>query len=222
MADPTILTTLTTLVWPLSCAGCGAWDTALCDSCHAQLYQPLRRIDHYQATTAGLVPIWSVDTTEIGRRVIGSYLRAIRTDIGPQLCASLAHAADEWWARMCADIPEHVPVVHLMSLGRRRGERLGTRRQLVSAIHDGLCTAGADTCRRIAPGILTTARRRFTQASAALMLGDQPAPQAVVLVDDELGDGRRLVAHIRAVQRAGLTVIGALVFAAGVGMSPGE
>lgn len=224
MQQTSLVTQLQNLVWPLACAGCGAWDVALCASCESLLYQPLRRIDAHHRALAGTMAVWArAAPAAASVRIANSYLRARRTDIGPLIAAAMRAGGDEFWARLAAGQDG----LHAAAAQLARGGALhlvpvppaaGQLRQvwaLAASFAAGLPAGAAQLqqlfCRWPKPRV----------DGAHLRLRGAVASHGQVLL--VAGTVSALLVRARELLRAhNLNVVGAIVFAAGVGADHGQ
>jgi len=228
------------LVLPMSCAGCGADDTAWCAPCAASLAAaPWRcegragRLDLLDGRPP--VPVWAVaDFVGPVRRAISAWKDHGRADLsGPfeaavragaraaALAPALAGALD---LRVTgASAPPLIAVVPSPSTPaavRRRGwDPVGG---LAQAVADELVAVGVPArawrSLRRAPGADQaglSARARSRNLAGHVRVVGRPAPPAtqVVLVDDVLTTGATFAACVQALEQAGLRVVAGVVIA---------
>ncbi|CED92474.1 phosphoribosyltransferase family protein [Actinomyces succiniciruminis] len=81
---------------PVSCAGCGRWDTPLCADCAALLAAPPHRVEHVDA--AGGVTVWALSAyTGPMRPLVLGWKNGAREDLEPVMAAAGERAGD-WLA----------------------------------------------------------------------------------------------------------------------------
>jgi predicted amidophosphoribosyltransferase len=100
----TALTEAAGLVLPVECAGCGRWDTVLCERCRALLRSPPARCEEDAALLAGggtlpVLPTWSLgDYRGPLRSVVLGWKNHRRRDVAPAVLAAARQAAHTWSA----------------------------------------------------------------------------------------------------------------------------
>lgn len=223
------------LALPVECAGCGAYDVALCRVCAALLDGPLVRCEESAPALAGgaLLPVWSpaaysgavrgvvLAWKTAGARGLADGVREAGTSAGRRLAAEL-HGAG----------PGSGPdaVVPVPSGWRRRAAGRFVVRDLAAAVAAGLGGAGssgvpvADVLRRAGgrahqSGLGPAARAGNRRRTTRLVRGLPPAARCL-LVDDVVTSGATLAESRRALVSGGHVVVGALVLAATPG--PGD
>lgn len=144
---------------PVSCAGCGRWDTPLCEDCAALLTAPPHRVEHVDA--AGQVPVWALSAyTGPVRSLVLSWKNGAREDLGPVM-AGAGERAGRWLVDQL--LPEAVAAAQASGwllvvpapsgLGRRLRGRL-VAADLADAVARGLATGWPDAAppERSTPG----------------------------------------------------------------------
>lgn len=128
------------LVTPVACAGCGVLDIAACDTCLAELYRPLRRIDADARYLAGTLPTYASADYAKARRLILAYKNHARRDIAPFVLAAARSAGEEWFSRTSADARDVTEVAEhlggggcLVAIPAPSGRARRWRRRLVAA-----------------------------------------------------------------------------------------
>ena len=222
---------------PADCAGCGAWDTAVCPACRELVSLiPVRSDrDAPMLTLPGdagpLLPVWSLaDYAGPVRGLVVAWKRTGRADVARVLLDRATRGARVW-----ARDPElalggsgDVIVVPAPSGLRRRLRGALVAGDLADAVAAGIATSGAvapgravrsaDVLRRSGgrrhqSGLGVRARARNRGDAVRVLAGPGPG-DVVVLVDDVLTTGSTLAACARALVTTGTRVAGALVLAA--------
>ncbi|MDN3496409.1 phosphoribosyltransferase family protein [Planococcus sp. APC 4015] len=194
------------LILPVTCAGCGALDVALCDDCRRGLAPAVLHV-------RGDVEVWSgLAYGGVAARVV----RALKEDGRTHLARDLAPALDAAIAASGSPSAVLVPVPTSRASYRLRGFRVA---ELVAR------RAGAPVERRLRlvrqpgdqRGLDIEARRANVVAS---MAARRPASGPVLLLDDVVTTGATLSEAARALRASGTAVIGAVTIAATPRRSP--
>ncbi|MEP7766045.1 ComF family protein [Sanguibacter sp. 25GB23B1] len=229
------------LAVPLSCAGCGTVDVAVCPACSARLAEPPRRVEHAaprldRMTGTAPWPVWALTayTGEV-RDLVVAWKDRGRTDLDGRLRAAmgrLARTADDELLRSRPRGPLLVvPVPSTASARRRRGrEPVMELARAVTSVLGHAVRSSSDDVRllrvlehrpRLRAGALDqvglgSRARGGNLAGVVRVRPRAPALRGVacVLVDDVLTTGATLVECERALVAAGGTVVAGLVLAA--------
>lgn len=191
------------LLFPVDCAGCGAHDRPLCDSCRALVNPAVTP----RPTRGALVVHTALRYEAEVRRMVLAFKEEGRTDLARPLGYALGAAVER--ARGDDDAVV-VPVPTSRESYRERGFdplRLLVRRSGIP--HERLLVAARATRAQKALGL----EERAHNLRGALAARRPLAGRAVVLVDDVLTTGATLDEAARAVREAGGRVVGAATLA---------
>lgn len=189
------------IVLPVECAGCGAPDRALCDSCGQRL---VARITHHRV--GELVVVSALRYDDEARRVILAIKEHGRTDTARTLAVALAASI----AEVAHEADDIVPVPTSREAFARRGfdpVQLLLRR----AGYRGLAilenTRASSTQKALDVGSRASNREGAFAATRRL------DGRRVLIVDDVLTTGATVREASRALSAAGATVVGAATLA---------
>ncbi len=219
---------------PVDCAGCGAFDVALCPACAALLRAPpwrcegaAPRLDTMDGRAP--LPVWAPAPC-VGpvREIVVSWKDRGRVDLSRHLADATAGAARQVAPALGGWSPSTsllvVPAPSSVTARWRRGEDLVGRLAAAAAqaLADGL--PGTRPCRALRrrwgghDQVGLGARSRGANLADQIVVRRSTRAQVggspVLLVDDVLTTGATLAACERALTAAGAVVIGALVLAA--------
>lgn len=229
-----LVTELLGLVLPQECAGCGAWDRAVCPTCRALLAGCPVRCEEAAAALGGAdggpspFPVWRV-TEYAGpvRGLVVSWKRGGRAEVARAVLEAGRRAGQAWADELALRLPRdgQVRLVPAPSGWRRRAAGRFVVGDLARAVAAGLAAAPAgpgvvvsDALRRGAGRAhqagLGAAGRVVNRRRGVRLAGPLPSRATCVLVDDVLTTGATLAAAGGALEAAGHRVAGALVLAA--------
>lgn len=199
------LTGALNLLLPISCAGCDAPDTALCEECRAALSpRPQQQVLNLAGGSIAVSSGLSFDATTA--RVIRRLKEEGRTGLARPLAPALAEAVSS----LDAAGSIIVPMPTSRAAYRRRGYRVP---ELLAA------RAGLDVVRLLKPVRRTQDQRGLGRAdrrrnvSGSLRATDAAA-RRVIVIDDVVTTGASLAEAVRALRAAGAEVVGAATAAA--------
>jgi len=194
------------LLAPVTCAGCGAPDRAVCEACRRALRPAVRRIER-----AGIAAWAAHGYGGAVARSIGAFKDGGRTDAGAPLAAALVaaihaalDAAEQEGVELCT-VPAtraarrargYDPVPRLLATAGLRPVRV---LRIVRG-RDDQAALGAEERRANAHGTLAPASRRL-------------AGRRFLIVDDVLTTGATVAEVARALRAGGAEVVGAAVIA---------
>jgi ComF family protein len=190
---------------PVECAGCGADDRALCDSCRAALAPDLTVRD------VGL-PVWAGLRYEgVTRAVMLAFKEQGRVDAARALAPGLAAAVRAALAAAGPGSPVWlVPVPGTRAADRRRGYRpvrvLMARAQLVPAR-----AFAAARPHSVQKGLSVELRDRNLRGT--LLVRSPVRGRRILIIDDVVTSGATLREAARVLREAGADVVGAAVVA---------
>jgi len=199
---------------PTECAGCGAHDRGLCDTCRAALEAaPVVREALVRADGSEL-PVWrAFEYDGVGRSILLAFKDGGRTDAGPALAAALRRSIRAALTELPAQARGRVVLAAIPSTRaafRRRGYRHVPLLLARAGYRDSrLLRATRQT--RDQSDLDTTSR--FANRAESLTVRRGVAHPFVLLVDDIVTTGATLLEADRAFREAGLTVIGAAALA---------
>ena len=221
------------LVFPRSCAGCGAWDTCLCEACARDLAGAWLDVSwrapyllHPRSSRHGLAlpgdfePIFPVlalgEYEGVRRRAIITWKNVVSKELTRVVSRIVAIRAAELARAVHAR--GDILVIPAPSRWRRRHDGRFVVGRMARAVAEGFAAAGAragvvDVLRsgRASGSGLRGRRRKPSEIRARQ--GFRGKPNCIV-VDDVLASGATLAGCARALERTGAAVIGAVVLAA--------
>jgi len=187
------------LILPVDCAGCGAWDTALCETCAGILASPRPR---RHELASGLVVHAAFDFADRPARALRALKEEGRTSLVRPFSAALAATAR-------AGVPDaeavFVPMPTSAAAFRRRGHRV------VEAI---LARSGLPALAVLRRTRSTRDQRELGRAERAHNVAGSLSARRrldgrrVVIVDDVVTTGASVGEAARALREAGADVIG--------------
>jgi len=223
------LAELAGVVVPVSCAGCGRYDVALCDPCRELWGGPGARVEHGAGRLDRLdgsppPPVWAVvPYVGVVRSVVVAWKDRGRVDLHPVLREAIAREATRRLSAL-GRLPGVtrlvvVPVPSSPGAVRRRGRDLV--RDLATEVAAGLGADPAPVLRvrgRKRDQVGLGARERARNLRGAIRLRARarrfPPGLVAVLVDDVVTSGATLVACEDVLRGAGVPVVAAFCLAA--------
>ncbi|MDO4888447.1 MAG: phosphoribosyltransferase family protein [Actinomycetaceae bacterium] len=159
-----LLTTLADLAFPRSCAGCGAWDTALCDECSALMAPPGQALPdvvgrapylnavrihrdglHMPGDPIPFFRVWSLGDYEGRRRaVILAWKNTVDAELTAKLRAVMARAGALLAGEAAVAGSGRLTLVPAPSRWRRRHDGRFVAGHLAEALAGGLADAGVN------------------------------------------------------------------------------
>lgn len=132
------------LVLPVTCAGCGAWETRLCGSCRRALSEGPVMVDH--ADGAGSLRVVAASWYAGAVRVmVLAWKNGARQDLAPVMAAAAQRAARQWMAGLDGAARERVRAGGLLVVPAPSGVGRRLRGRLVTAeVADAVAAVVAD------------------------------------------------------------------------------
>lgn len=199
------------LLFPKSCAGCGAAGVSLCTSCQEEL----RRVPHRVSCTVDpRVPVWALSPyAGVHRQLVISMKERGRRDACAYVGAAVRAAVDFLAAR--GELPFAVDLTLVPAPTRARSARLrGGDTVTAVCVSSGLSTVPCVQHRssvQDSVGLDAAARRRNLAEGVDLL---QVPPSPVLLVDDVVTTGATVEATCAVLFSAGVEVSGVLAVCA--------
>lgn len=198
------------VVVPVTCAGCGREDVALCGACRDRCAARVR-IEWMEG-----IPVWfALDYANVVAHVIVSFKNDGRTGLARVLSDPFGRSVDAAEASATADRAEPDALLVVPIPSRRASvRRRGYRPVVLLARHAGVRLDGRLRYTRQPLDQLRLGRReRDENLRSALSADARLAGRRVLVVDDVLTTGATLREAARAVRAAGGIVVGAAVLA---------
>lgn len=143
-AGSRVLARAASLVLPVTCAGCGAWETRLCGACRRALSEGPVMVDH--ADGAGSLRVVAASWyTGAVRVMVLAWKNGARQDLAPVMAAAAQRAARQWMAGLDGAARERVRAGGLLVVPAPSGVGRRLQGRLVAAeVADAVAAVVAD------------------------------------------------------------------------------